>query len=117
MYIWVMEISKELYNEIKEYCDLNGMKTKDYINGLLKRAFMIDKYGECPPILIKKSPLTSVTVEIVADVENETIDVIPVSTADEEQKAEIADSSSEEKVEPKKDYTKKPTRRKIEPIR
>ena len=43
-----MEIDKELYKQIKEYCDLNGLKTKDYIYNLLKNAFMADKYGDKP---------------------------------------------------------------------
>ena len=43
-----MEIDKNLYQEIKEYCNLNGIKPKDYINTLLRKAFMQDKYGERP---------------------------------------------------------------------
>ena len=49
-----MEIDKELYKQIKEYCDLNGLKTKDYIYNLLKNAFMADKYGDKP---FKKVPI------------------------------------------------------------
>lgn len=43
-----MEIDKNLYKEIKEYCDLNGLKTRDYIHRLLKKAFNEDKYGNRP---------------------------------------------------------------------
>lgn len=43
-----MEIDKKLYGEIKEYCKLNGIKPSEYINGLLKKAFMEDKYGIAP---------------------------------------------------------------------
>lgn len=43
-----MEIDKELYKEIKEYCDLNGIKVREYVNSLLKKAFMKDKYGSAP---------------------------------------------------------------------
>lgn len=49
-----MEIDKILYKEIKEYCDLNGLNTKDYIHNLLKKAFVADKYGERPGILVFK---------------------------------------------------------------
>lgn len=53
-----MEIDKELYKEIKEYCELNGLKARDYIHNLLKKAFISDKYGDRPmvnPIKIKKA--------------------------------------------------------------
>lgn len=43
-----MEIDKKLYEEIKEYCKLNGLKPAEYANGLLKKAFMEDKYGLSP---------------------------------------------------------------------
>ena len=49
-----MEIDKGLYKEIKEYCDLNNLKPRDYIHDLLKRAFMEDKYGKIPPIFTPK---------------------------------------------------------------
>ena len=43
-----MEIDKKLYGDIKEYCKLNGLKTAEYVNSLLKNAFMLDKYGVSP---------------------------------------------------------------------
>lgn len=43
-----MEIDKKLYESIKEYCKLNGIKPGEYINSLLKKAFMEDKYGVSP---------------------------------------------------------------------
>lgn len=43
-----MEIDKKLHEEIKEYCKLNGLKTAEYVNSLLKKAFMMDKYGVSP---------------------------------------------------------------------
>lgn len=43
-----MEVDKKLYEDIKEYCALNGLKPKEYINALLKKAFMEDKYGTAP---------------------------------------------------------------------
>ena len=49
-----MEIDKKLYKEIKEYCDLNGIKTKEYIHSLLSKAFMADKYGDRPGFIAIK---------------------------------------------------------------
>lgn len=43
-----MEVDKKLYEEIKEYCKLNGIKPSEYVNSLLKKAFMEDKYGVSP---------------------------------------------------------------------
>lgn len=41
-------IETKLHNEIKEYCKLNNLKTNIFINELLKKAFMREKYGEAP---------------------------------------------------------------------
>jgi hypothetical protein len=49
-----MEINSELYSEITSYCDLNEIKDVDgFISGLLKKAFLIEKYGAAPPITVK----------------------------------------------------------------
>lgn len=45
-------IDKTLYQEIKEYCKLNNLKVKDFINTLLRKAFTIEKYGEKPPFMM-----------------------------------------------------------------
>lgn len=44
----MVEIEKKLYSDIKEYCKINGLVIKDFINSLLKKAFTIEKYGETP---------------------------------------------------------------------
>lgn len=44
----MVEIEKKLYSDIKEYCKINGLVIKDFINSLLKQAFTIEKYGETP---------------------------------------------------------------------
>lgn len=41
-------LDTKLHNEIKEYCKLNGLKVNSFINELLKKAFMREKYGETP---------------------------------------------------------------------
>ena len=41
-------IETKLHNEIKEYCKLNNLKVNIFINELLKKAFMREKYGETP---------------------------------------------------------------------
>ena len=43
-----VEIDEKLYNDIKVYCWLNALKIKACVNELLKKAFIIEKYGETP---------------------------------------------------------------------
>jgi hypothetical protein len=43
-----MRIDKGLYEEINEYCELNGLRTRDFIHKILKEAFLIQKYGTSP---------------------------------------------------------------------
>ena len=62
-----MEIDKELYKDIKEYCDLNGIKAKEYINTLLRKAFMQDKYGERPFQTVKDKETGRVITHNISD--------------------------------------------------
>ena len=41
-------ISDSLYQDIKEYCQLNNIKTNEFINNMLREGFMIEKYGTSP---------------------------------------------------------------------
>lgn len=41
-------IDEKLHKDIKDYCKYNNLKIKDYINSLLKTAFMNDLYGFRP---------------------------------------------------------------------
>ena len=47
-------IDEILYQDIKEYCELNNIKTNVFINKILKKSFMIEKFGESPFENIKK---------------------------------------------------------------
>lgn len=44
----MIELDKKLHKEIKEYCRLNGLIMKDYVNSLLRKAFTADKFGNTP---------------------------------------------------------------------
>jgi hypothetical protein len=44
----MIELDKILHKDIKEYCQLNGLVMKDFVNKLLKKAFMVEKYGDKP---------------------------------------------------------------------
>lgn len=71
-----MEIDKELYKEIKEYCDLNGIKPKEYANNLLRKAFMEDKYG--------KTPFKRLTPEMVEESKKKVSEVVVTTFVPEE---------------------------------
>ena len=43
-----MILNKKLEKDIKEYCILNDLKYKDFVNDLLKKAFLEEKYGKSP---------------------------------------------------------------------
>lgn len=44
----MIEIDRKLHKEIKEYCRLNNLVMKEYVNSLLKKAFTADKFGDTP---------------------------------------------------------------------
>lgn len=44
----MVEIDKKLYQEIKDYCKLNDLVIKDFVNKLLKKALTVEKYGDKP---------------------------------------------------------------------
>lgn len=82
-----MQIDKNLYDEINEYCKLNNLKTRDFIHKLLKDSFLKEKYGESP-FLFKKENKNDVK-EIEKDIPIEeikqncneiTINHIPIAT-------------------------------------
>ena len=41
-------IDDKLYGEIKEYCKINNLKISKFVNDILQKAFLIEKYGEAP---------------------------------------------------------------------
>ncbi len=51
-------INNDLYEEIKEYCGLNGIKPSILCNNLLKKALTELKYGDIPFGIIKNERIT-----------------------------------------------------------
>jgi predicted CopG family antitoxin len=51
-------INEDLYNEIKEYCDLNGLKPSNLCNELLKKSLTELKYGDIPFGVIKSEHIS-----------------------------------------------------------
>lgn len=44
-------IQQKLLKDIKSYCEINNIDINKFINTILKKAFLIEKYGEAPNIL------------------------------------------------------------------
>lgn len=105
-------IEDTLYEEIKEFCSLNELKPQEYVGELLKKAFLVDKYGEAPPFFKKKS-----VENIPVAPETSNIETIKVETEikkEEEPKAEVQQKTEVEeqqepvkKVNPKKEQARK----------
>lgn len=43
-----VSISEKLYNEIKEYCQLNELKLNIFVEDLIRDAFNVERYGATP---------------------------------------------------------------------
>lgn len=51
-----VNIEDKLYQDIKEYCKLNKLTISVFVNDLLKKNFMVEKYNDAPPFFKKKEP-------------------------------------------------------------
>lgn len=45
-----VEIKDKLYKDISNYCKANHLVIKEYVNELLAKQFMVDKYGDRPGV-------------------------------------------------------------------
>ena len=43
-----VSISEKLYDDIKDYCSLNGLKLNSFVEDLIRKSFNIEKFGETP---------------------------------------------------------------------
>lgn len=59
-----VKIDEKLYSNIFEYCKINGLEIEEYVNNLLKKNFMIDKYGERPSysqqVIVSNEPVKNI---------------------------------------------------------
>jgi hypothetical protein len=49
-----MEIKERLLKDINDYCKLNGLDSEKFVNNLLKKAFLVEKYGDKPSFFSKE---------------------------------------------------------------
>ena len=73
-----MQIDKKIYNDINEYCKLNGLKTRDFIHKILKEGFLKEKYGD-KPFFMQEEKIeigkTNKTEEILETKQEETTEI------------------------------------------
>ena len=50
----MIKIGSILSKDIEQYCQLNGLDKTKYVNDILRKAFMLDKYGDRPQFMQKK---------------------------------------------------------------
>ena len=43
-----VSIDDKLYGDIKDYCDINNLRMREYVETLIRKSFMVDKYGATP---------------------------------------------------------------------
>lgn len=77
----MIELDKKLHKDIKEYCQLNGLVMKDFVNKLLKKAFMVEKYGDKPFAEPKMSNLEKEAIEKIKDMVEGQVD-LPIEIAE-----------------------------------
>lgn len=91
-----IEIKDKLYKDIVGYCQTNDLDIDTFINNLLKKGFMLEKYGERPAVFEKHEQNDKVNepVTIIID------DPKPVVAE------EVAEIMEEEPKEVKKTHRK-----------
>lgn len=100
----MVEIENKLYSEIKEYCKLNGLVIKDFINKLLKKAFTVEKYGDKPfsiesvPQKKRNSKIEQEAVDKIKDIIENQVSVPPeiMEAVDEHFFEMLVDSNNNE---------------------
>lgn len=94
----MIELDKKLHREIKEYCQLNGLVMKDFVNKLLKKAFMVEKYGDKPFAEPKMSNLEKEAIEKIKDLVEGQVD-LPIEIAEAMEEVDFFELLGEEKNE------------------
>ena len=94
----MIELDKKLHKDIKEYCQLNGLVMKDFVNKLLKKAFMVEKYGERPFAEPKMSNLEKEAIEKIKDMVEGQVD-LPIEIAEAMEEVDFFELLGDEKNE------------------
>lgn len=106
-----VQIDSKLYNEIKEYCKLNELKIGSFINEILKKSFLVEKYGETPfsnfeeKILENIEPIPEPIQDVIDNHFFEMLDNDKEIKVPNELKPEFVENIEKELVQPEPLYT------------
>jgi hypothetical protein len=65
----LVTIKDKLFKDIQSYCSINDLDVETYINDMLKKSFMIEKYGNKPGISVPKKE-----TELINEPKKETVE-------------------------------------------
>ena len=95
----LVTIKDRLFKDIQSYCSINGLDIETYINDILKKSFMIEKYGEKPcvkPVKEKTEPINeSIKTEIVETKKTKPIQIVKIRQEDITEHEETAEPVKE----------------------
>lgn len=73
----------KLYDQIVEYCKINGLKVSNLITEMVRKQFMIEKYGDTPftsyeTTVVNNNPVSSLTVDVTIEksYKDESIEIV-----------------------------------------
>ena len=103
------KIDERLMRDIEQYCGLNGLDVESYVNGLIRRAFMVDKYGDRP------RPLASVWKKREEKADEKSVEyTFNVKIEEETEKYKPSNIEKDEKQIDNVKKEEKPKKRKLE---
>lgn len=95
----LVTIKDRLFKDIQSYCSINGLDIETYINDILKKSFMIEKYGEKPcvkPVKEKTEPINEpIKTEIVETKKTKPIQIVKIRQEDITEREETAEPVKE----------------------
>ena len=65
-----VNVDDKLYEDIKQYCKLNGLKIGNFINEILEKSFLVEKYGSMPPFFKHNPDTEPVPVDVKTALES-----------------------------------------------
>lgn len=106
-----ISIDEKLYSEIKEYCELNGLKLNEFVESLLRKTFTLEKFGDVPfgkvdeepeHIVVKTkliNPIDRITVNAKLTPDGELQILDDMKKADEEMQEIVKNTENLEEVQ------------------
>ena len=108
-----ISISEKLYEEIRDYCQMNDLRINLFVEELIRKAFSIEKFGETP---FTRLPQETHRESLPKDEYANQIDAVKnlnKQISEEVKKEEMVEVIDAQPVEDKPKTPEKPPKRKI----